>query len=608
MGKKERVKKEKVKKVRGGKAVAQKKRIKRSIGKKMTGMIAVLLILYMMCGACGIYALQGSEKSLTQIKDVYLKLQQENNDLVNAVQETNLYFNLFVLIEENYAVEEICNDILTNDEVIKASLSEMSTLTSATGNEEVAAAFKKYKTVISDHAYRAEDMARKFLRGSTTSSGTSTTKTLTTDHVKNYIDAANEAADTFNAALSDVIANVAADEVEQIVANRMVLSILFLVYVLVSILVIVIMYLTVVRPAKQASRALGGMIEKLEKDEGDLTERIPVKSKDEVGQLVEGINSFIEQLQNIIRTIQAESLRLNQSVANITGGIHESNENVSSVSAVMEQLSASMQEITATLDRITNGTQSVLEAAEFIEGQVGEGNTFVDAVKERAEQVKVSVTGSKDTTNQMIAEIRELLEVAIENSKSVDQIDTLTGDILNISSQTNLLALNASIEAARAGEAGRGFAVVADEIRVLADSSRQAANNIQVISHTVTEAVENLAENAEKMLEFINTTVLADYDDFEGIAGQYHDDADNMAQMLQNFKNSAEHLTQTMEDMVNGVSGINVAVDESAQGVASAADSTNQLVDAMTGIRGEADGNKEISDKLRIEVERFKKI
>ena len=149
---------------------------------------------------------------------------------------------------------------------------------------------------------------------------------------------------------------------------------------------------------------------------------------------------------------------------------------------------------------------------------------------------------------------------------------------------------------------------MADEIRTLADSSRQAANNIQLISHTVTEAVENLAENAEKMLQFINTTVLADYDNFEEIAGQYHKDADSMAEMLQNFKNSAEHLTETMEDMVTGVSGINVAVDESAQGVASAADSTNQLVDVMLNIRGEADGNKEISDKLRIEVERFKKI
>lgn len=208
----------------------------------------------------------------------------------------------------------------------------------------------------------------------------------------------------------------------------------------------------------------------------------------------------------------------------------------------------------------------------------------------------------------MIEDIRALLQQAIENCQSVEKINELTGEILNISSQTNLLALNASIEAARAGEAGKGFAVVADEIRVLADNSRDTANNIQEISATVTQAVTELAKNSNDMIHFIDDTVLTDYDKFVDIANQYHTDADNMDDILRDFYNNAQELASTMSQMTEGIDGINIAVDESAQGVTVAAQSTSQLVEALSAIKSEADTNQEISRQLQGEVKRFKNI
>ena len=201
-----------------------------------------------------------------------------------------------------------------------------------------------------------------------------------------------------------------------------------------------------------------------------------------------------------------------------------------------------------------------------------------------------------------------MLEVAIANSRSVEKINELTDEILSISSQTNLLALNASIEAARAGEAGKGFAVVADEIRVLAENSKNTANNIQSISGLVTNAVEELASDANKMIEFIDSAVLADYDKFVDMANSYHDDADHMDEILQNFYGNASKLAETMAQMTEGIDGINIAVDESAQGVTMAAQSTAQLVDALVSIKSESDTNKSISEELQGEVKKFKNI
>lgn len=407
---------------------------------------------------------------------------------------------------------------------------------------------------------------------------------------------------------TEVIRVHAIEELEVMKTNRTVLSGMFIIYILGSVASILIIYLTVAKPAKKAGKTINSLVEKLEQGEGDLTARIDVKGKDEVAQLGRGINAFIERLQKTVSAIQKQSLQLDRTVENMTASIQNSNENAAFVSGVMQEQAARMEEISATISQVTIGAQEVLGAAEFIKQQAEQGNGFVDEVKDRAVRINDSVTESKENTNRMIAEISTQLGIAIENSKSVNEINALTGDILNISSQTNLLALNASIEAARAGEAGRGFAVVADEIRVLADSSRETANHIQVISKNVTDAVSNLAENAEIMIKYINGNILSDYDTFDDMAGQYHKDAGSMAELLAKFLESAEGLKEIMDKMAGGIESINGAIEESTQNAAAAADNTALLVDSMNSIQNEAEDNREISRKLRRQVEKFKKI
>lgn len=314
------------------------------------------------------------------------------------------------------------------------------------------------------------------------------------------------------------------------------------------------------------------------------------------------------QLQSIMRDLKTESANMEQSAEIITNQVIESNESAGNVSAATEQMAASMEEISATLGQLSTGSTNVLGEIQSMENSVQNGVGLVQDIKNRATQMHHSTIQGKEKTSTTILKIRETLQTALEESRSVQKINEMTQEILNITSQTNLLSLNASIEAARAGEAGRGFAVVAGEIRGLADSSAEAAGNIQTISAMVTDAVEKLARNAEEMLQFVDEEVMKDYDNFVEIVEQYKQDADSVDVILSGVAENTTDISHTIDDMNNGINDISTAVEENAKGITNVADSAVSLVEAMSEIQKETERNQQISQKLNNEVNRFKKV
>ncbi len=576
--------------------------MRKHIGTKIISMLALLVVLYVVTIIVSDYSGQRSISGLKMVGNNYLALQRECTALTKATEECKLYGNLIVMMDDAETAENIAHSMSDVIGEIDASMTEMDALVAACNDTELASLLDTYKAELETLKGIAAEVAEKYLAGDPAGAAAAS------DGIYAQSTALQDIEDSFNACLQSDAETIIEARVTGAADLAKLNSMLFFVYVGMSALMILVVIKSIAKPARKASSHLGQIIDKIEKNEGDLTERIDVSTQDEVGELVRGVNSFMDQLQGIMQKIQRESVHMDELVNNITGGINDSNENASSVSATMEELSASMEEVAATLDQITVGTQEILNASQNMRNKASSGADFVKEVKDRAVEIREQTLESKNTTSQMISDIRLLLEKAIENSRSVEKINGLTAEILNISSQTNLLALNASIEAARAGEAGRGFAVVADEISVLAGNSRDTANNIQSISALVTEAVENLAKSANDMLEFIDTTVLTDYDKFVNVANIYHNDADSMDDILHEFYNNAQELANTMSGMTEGIDGINIAVDESAQGVTVAAQSTGHLVEALGAIKAEADTNREISQQLQEEVQRFKNI
>lgn len=362
----------------------------------------------------------------------------------------------------------------------------------------------------------------------------------------------------------------------------------------------------VVNPIVKTNKELKEISALINDNNGDLTKRVNVKSSDEIGQLAQGINQFLDILQNTIGKIVEGSKNLDNMINSVGENVTVSNDNAQDVSSAMEELSATMQEIAATIQTVNDNTESVGKNVVDIADKTEQINNYSQDMRERADSLAKSADENKRTTDEMIGNIVGTLKKAIEDSKSVERVNELTGEILNISSQTNLLALNASIEAARAGEAGKGFAVVADEIRQLADSSRDTANNIQAINEHVTSAVYQLIDNSNKIIKYIEETILADYDSFVQAGAQYNEDACYISETMQEFAEKTEKLKELMKNTVESIEGISSGVEQSANAVTSLAVSTSQLVEQMNSIDKEMSESRNTVGELKAQTDVFK--
>lgn len=364
----------------------------------------------------------------------------------------------------------------------------------------------------------------------------------------------------------------------------------------------------VIYPLANTNREMNEIISEIDNRQGDLTRRVTITNNKEVASVGGGINAFMAKLQEIFRMISNNSRDLEGVVNEVRESVQTSNGSVSDLSALTEELSATMQDISDNASRINENTESVAGEVKSIAEKTIEINQYTKEMKEHAEAMEHAARENMDTTGAKVNDIVSVLSQAIEDSNSVNQVDNLTNDILNIASQTNLLALNASIEAARAGDAGKGFAVVASEISQLAAASQEAANNIQSINAIVITAVHNLADNANGLVEYMNEKILPEFQKFVESGGAYHDKATFIESVMADFEAKTDSLQNSMDEIANSVNTISHAIEEGVSGVVSAADSTQVLVSDMDKISKKMDENFAIAEGLKKETSVFTKL
>ena len=376
------------------------------------------------------------------------------------------------------------------------------------------------------------------------------------------------------------------------------------------ILIIVAIYCVmkyVIKPIIATNKDIRDIIDGIDNGEGDLTKRVRVISNDEIADLGNGINLFMDKLQEILKLIIENTNYMENVVAEVDGSVVKSNDSASDLSAMTEELSATMQDVGLSVNTINDNADDILKDVEIIATKSDNINQFSKEMKANAEKIESDARYNMVQTGEKVGNILDVLNKAIEDSKSVDQVNNLTNDILNISSQTNLLALNASIEAARAGEAGKGFAVVADEIRQLADSSRETANKIQSINSVVVAAVNNLSDNANNLVSYLQQTILPEFQTFVDGGVKYKENASYIENAMDEFVEKTDVLKKNMDEIAHSINTITTVVDDGAAGVNNAAISTQDLVEDIVNISNKMIENKSIAQNLKNSTNIFAK-
>ena len=382
------------------------------------------------------------------------------------------------------------------------------------------------------------------------------------------------------------------------------LLILFICLVI-AVVVAIIAGVLIASPITDASAKIKRLSDSVKSGNADLTADIKTKSKDEVGHLVEAANQLKDAISDIIRGVNIASEELTNDVNSLKSAAMKTSDNVSNISATMEEMSASSEETSSSTSivsqevyDITVLTENVSKNAAQKTGQISESLKQIGRRKDEIEK------NDEDMLGRLNAAIEEL-QSRIADTKKVEEIRTMTQGISDVATQTNLLSLNASIEAARAGEAGRGFAVVADEIGNLAGNSANMAGNIQQVSDEVLEIVDQLVRAAEEVSQIMVKISQENSLEKKQIIEEYISSLNECYDAMSSISDDNNEITSGIAKIRNSISAIDSAVEENAHGVTSIAEGAGELVAASDEVLGDAESIDRVSSDLMNRVGGF---
>ena len=336
----------------------------------------------------------------------------------------------------------------------------------------------------------------------------------------------------------------------------------------------------------------------------ELPERFLARS-DEFGELARAMEEMRNAIKLLVGRVKGEAIGIGEVVQEVNEKVVILNGEIEEIASTTEELAAGMEETAASSEEMAATSREIQHAVKSISEKSQEGAEQAEKISERAATIKLETQKAKDKAVMMHHEIRDKLNEALENAQVVEQIQTLSDSIMNITAQTNLLALNASIEAARAGEAGKGFSVVASEITNLANQSKSTVIQIQEVTGQVMDAVNNLANNSKELLEYVDTDVSKDYETFLEVADTYSADANYVDDLVTDFSATAEELLASIDNIMLAVDEVAKAATEGAMGTTNIAEKNTNVMTTSSEVVAGVQNSMTSSLVLQEEISKF---
>lgn len=363
----------------------------------------------------------------------------------------------------------------------------------------------------------------------------------------------------------------------------------------ISIIITLLIARSISKPIKAASDYLSIVAT------GDFTGEVPkelLKMRDETGILASTISNMQNSIKALVLKVVEESSNVGKVLIEINSEIEKLTKDIEGISATSEELSAGAEETASSTEEMNATTEEIEKTVASIASKAQEGAITVSEINNMTGEMKQNAIASKETAVEIYTKTRVDLQMAIDKSKAVNQINELSEAILEITSQTNLLALNAAIEAARAGESGKGFAVVAEEVRKLAEESSSSVITIQNTIERVEKAFSNISENSNEMLTFIKTNVKEDLEGYGSVAVQYNEDGEFISNMSKQISEMSGHVNSSIEQ-------VSLAISNTAKNSEEVSSSTHNI---QQGIDNTSMAMKQVVETINKEASKAEEL
>lgn len=373
-----------------------------------------------------------------------------------------------------------------------------------------------------------------------------------------------------------------------------------------GLIVAIVLSLIISRVLSRSVSTIAGKMSELAMKEGDLTQKIHVKSKDEVGDIAKSLNVFLENLREIVQNIGTSEHKLLENAEHVNDIVVSSANEVSQVNVVMNEMGDNVLEMSDLVHKIAQNAKNNHDKISSVMSETKSKTEYINHVGEKAQKLEKDAISAKEHIESALDRIGQTLEEKIAGSKDVERISELTDQILEIADQTNLLALNASIESARAGESGRGFAVVAGQIGKLAEQSSETAEEIQTLNAYIINVVDQLAEASFELLNMVKGNVMSDYDVLVHTGKEYANDANGFRELMTVFEEHINEIQQSMNRINEYVDQIMNGFDKQKEEVLNNSEHISQMDEEFKEIVNAVQDNKEIVDELEKIIRQFK--